>query len=127
MPTTSFSPVTQTVLPIVYQPQAIFRVKAVTRCTATIPGWLHACLLTPARRQHIKDPALSHLLLAPAGHEEAVLHVSFSSCGRHLASGSGDTTVRVWDVDTETPRHTMKVWAFARTWNGKDWSFLMPI
>ena len=25
---------------------------------------------------------------------------------RHLASGSGDTTVRFWDVSTETPHFT---------------------
>jgi len=24
---------------------------------------------------------------------------------RYLASGSGDTTVRFWDIDTETPHH----------------------
>lgn len=26
----------------------------------------------------------------------------------HLASGSGDTTVRFWDVDTELPKKTSK-------------------
>ena len=29
-------------------------------------------------------------------------------CCRHLASGSGDTTVRFWDVNTETPHFTCK-------------------
>ncbi len=53
------------------------------------------------------------------GHSEAVLSVLFSPDGKHLASGSGDTTVRVWDMLTgissfpssnsqETPKHTLK-------------------
>lgn len=29
---------TEKVVEIVYQPQAVFRVRAVTRCTSTIPG-----------------------------------------------------------------------------------------
>lgn len=40
------------------------------------------------------------------GHTEAVLSVAFSPDGKSLASGSGDTTVRIWDLDTETPLHT---------------------
>lgn len=43
-----------------------------------------------------------------AGHSEAVLHASFSPDGRYLASGSGDTTVRFWDVNTETPHFTCR-------------------
>lgn len=78
------------VLEIVYAPQALFRVQAVTRCTASIPG-----------------------------HEEAVLVASFSPDGRHLASGSGDTTVRFWDIHTQTPHHTCKGhqnWVLCVTW-----------
>jgi ribosome assembly protein 4 len=62
------------VLKVVYQPQAIFRVRAVTRCTSSLPG-----------------------------HTEAILSVNFSPDGSKLASGSGDTTIRLWDTDTETP------------------------
>ena len=43
------------------------------------------------------------------GHAESVLVVAFSPNGRHLASGSGDTTVRMWDLATQTPLHTCKV------------------
>lgn len=42
------------------------------------------------------------------GHAEAVISVSFSPDGNHLASGSGDTTVRFWDVLTQTPDYTCK-------------------
>eukprot|EP01113_Clastostelium_recurvatum_P036801 TRINITY_DN5305_c0_g1_i1.p1 TRINITY_DN5305_c0_g1~~TRINITY_DN5305_c0_g1_i1.p1 ORF type:complete len:472 (-),score=54.45 TRINITY_DN5305_c0_g1_i1:3-1418(-) len=70
---------TESTLAIMYQPQAVFRVRPVTRCTGSLPG-----------------------------HSEAVLSVSFSPNGELLASGSGDTTVRIWDVDTSTPLHTLK-------------------
>ena len=40
------------------------------------------------------------------GHTEAVLSVAFSPDGKSLASGSGDTTVRIWDLQTETPMYT---------------------
>jgi ribosome assembly protein 4 len=82
---------TEQIFNIVYQPQAVFRVKAVTRCSATIPG-----------------------------HTEAVLHVNFSPDGKQLASGSGDTTVRLWDVNTCTPKATLKGhrnWVLAVSWS----------
>jgi len=82
---------TEKVLEIVYQPQAVFKVRAVTRCTSTIPG-----------------------------HAEAVISVGFSPDGRHLASGSGDTTVRFWDITTETPHFTCKGhknWILAVAWS----------
>ncbi|MEQ2214360.1 hypothetical protein XENOCAPTIV_002737 [Xenoophorus captivus] len=70
---------TEQVLPVVYQPQAVFRVRAVTRCTSTLQG-----------------------------HTEAVISTAFSPTGKYLASGSGDTTVRFWDLTTETPHHTSR-------------------
>ncbi|KAK2191710.1 hypothetical protein NP493_47g03017 [Ridgeia piscesae] len=81
----------ESVLEIVYQPQAVFRVRAVTRCTSTIEG-----------------------------HAEAVISVQFSPNGQYLASGSGDTTVRFWDVNTETPQHTCKAhkhWVLCIAWS----------
>ena len=63
-----------------YQPQAVFRVRPVARCTASM-----------------------------SGHSDAVLSVNFSPDGKRLASGSGDTTVRFWDLGTQLPDKTCKV------------------
>uniref|UniRef100_A0A8D2JGJ1 Notchless protein homolog 1 n=1 Tax=Sciurus vulgaris TaxID=55149 RepID=A0A8D2JGJ1_SCIVU len=62
---------TEKILDIIYQPQAIFRVRAVTRCTSSLEG-----------------------------HSEAVISVAFSPTGKYLASGSGDTTILLWDPST---------------------------
>lgn len=66
---------TEAVLQLTYQPLSLFRVRPVSRCTATMPG-----------------------------HTEAVLHVSYSPDGKSLASGGGDTTVRFWDIYTSLPK-----------------------
>ncbi|GLT96038.1 hypothetical protein SLE2022_136870 [Rubroshorea leprosula] len=65
------------VISIIYQPQAVFRICLVNRCSSTI-----------------------------AGHPEAVLSVAFNPDGQHLAIGSGDTIVRLWDLNTKTPMLT---------------------
>ena len=70
---------TEVTLRLTYQPLAVFKVRPVTRCTATMPG-----------------------------HTEAILHVSYSPDGLHLASGGGDTSVRFWDVNTSLPKLTCK-------------------
>ncbi|KAF4527855.1 hypothetical protein B566_EDAN016500, partial [Ephemera danica] len=82
---------TEEVIEIVYQQQAVFKVRAVTRCTSSMPG-----------------------------HAEAVISVSFSPNGLHLASGSGDTTVRFWDIHTQTPHHVCeghKNWVLCIAWS----------
>ncbi|XP_074598398.1 notchless protein homolog 1 [Brevipalpus obovatus] len=78
------------VVTITYAPQAIFRVRPVTRCSASLPG-----------------------------HAEAVISACFSHDGKRLASGSGDTTVRFWDISTQTPHHTAKGhrnWVLCISW-----------
>ena len=67
----------ETVIPLTCKPEAMFRIRPVTRASSTLEG-----------------------------HSEAVLNVSFSPDGKALASASGDTTVRIWDLETETPLFT---------------------
>lgn len=62
------------ILTVIYQPQAVFRVSPVSRCSSTL-----------------------------AGHDDAILCVAISPDGRRLATGSGDKAVRFWDLLTETP------------------------
>lgn len=81
----------EVVVPVTFQPQAVFRVASVGRCTSSLPG-----------------------------HSASILSVGFSPNGRYLASGSGDATVRVWDVDTELPKCTLrghKDWILAVAWS----------
>jgi ribosome assembly protein 4 len=82
-------------LEIVFAPQAVFHVEAVSRCSGSI-----------------------------AGHSDSVVSVAFSPDGTRLASGSGDTTVRFWDINTETPQFTCRAhkhWVLAIAWapNGR--------
>ncbi|CAL2035014.1 unnamed protein product [Caenorhabditis brenneri] len=81
----------ETTLKLVYQPQAVFRVRPVTRCSASIPG-----------------------------HGEPVISAQFSPDGRGLASGSGDQTMRIWDIELELPLHTCKAhksWVLCIAWS----------
>lgn len=76
---------------IVYQPQALFKVRAVTRCTSTMEG-----------------------------HTEAICSVAFSPDGKQLASGSGDTNVRFWDLSCETPLFNCELhknWILCVAWS----------
>ncbi|GLT40721.1 hypothetical protein SLA2020_148340 [Shorea laevis] len=79
------------IITIIYQPQVVIRIRPVNRCSSTI-----------------------------AGHPEAVLSVAFNPDGQHLASGSGDTIVRLWDLNTQTPVLTStghKNWVLCVAWS----------
>lgn len=82
---------TEDVLKITYVPQASFKVSPVTRCSSTL-----------------------------SGHTESILQVKFSPCGTRVASASGDCTVRVWELSTETPRFTLSGhtnWVMCLAWS----------
>ena len=77
-------------LTIVFEPQAVFRVRAVTRCSSTL-----------------------------SGHGSPILCCSFSPSGLLLATGAGDKVCRIWDMDTETPLHTLQGhdgWVLCAEW-----------
>uniref|UniRef100_A0A5K3FYK8 WD_REPEATS_REGION domain-containing protein n=1 Tax=Mesocestoides corti TaxID=53468 RepID=A0A5K3FYK8_MESCO len=65
----------ESIVKVTYQAQAVFRVRPVTRCTSTLPG-----------------------------HKGAILAALFSPDARALATGSGDCSVRFWDLNTELPQ-----------------------
>ncbi len=78
-------------LQILYQPQSLFRVRPVSRCSSSMPG-----------------------------HSEAVLHLRFSPDAAQLASGSGDGTLRIWDAHTHTPVRTYQhknTWVLVVAWS----------
>ena len=70
---------TEEELVLSYSPQAVFKVRAVTRCSSSI-----------------------------SGHGEPILCAQFSpSSASRLCTGSGDNTARIWDCDTGTPLFTL--------------------
>ena len=75
-----------------YTPQAVFKVRAVSRCSSSIPG-----------------------------HGEAILATAFSpATSSILLTGSGDSTARLWDCETGTPLKTLKghtSWVLVVSWS----------
>jgi ribosome assembly protein 4 len=80
-----------------YTPQAVFRVRTVTRCTGTI-----------------------------AGHGAPILAAQFSpKNSSRVVTGSGDCTARIWDSLTSTPMFTLEGhsnWVLCVAWSsdGKE-------
>lgn len=81
----------ETVVDILYKPQAVFRIRPVTRCAGTLDG-----------------------------HSEAVLICAFSPDSQVLATGGGDTEIRIWDVNTLTPSAELRAhqsWVQSLSWS----------
>ncbi|MES1920469.1 hypothetical protein MHBO_002134 [Bonamia ostreae] len=55
-----------------------------------------------------------------SGHENSILVVRFSPDSKSLATGAGDNTVRLWDLNTEMPRFKLEAhggWVQALAWS----------
>lgn len=88
----SFSP--EDVFELWCEPQAVFRVRGVGRCSATL-----------------------------SGHGSPILCCAQSPTGRFAATGSGDATARIWDMDSESPKHTLtghKGWVLCVEWDARE-------
>ena len=71
---------------------------------------------------HLED-FLTFLNLKFLGHTSPILCASFSPTGSLLATGSGDTNARLWDLDTETPSHVLsghKGWVLCVEWEAME-------
>lgn len=82
----------ETTVTLSAEPQAVFKVHAVTRMAHRIPG-----------------------------HGEAILSAQFNpETSTLLATGSGDKTARIWDTETGTPKHTLSGhtgWVLCVAWS----------
>ena len=57
------------------------------------------------------------------GHTSPILCASFSPTGSLLATGSGDTNARLWNIDTETPSHVLSGhngWVLCVEWEAME-------
>lgn len=85
---------TEDVFVIDCEPEAVFRVREITRCSSSLDG-----------------------------HASPILCASFSPTGQFLATGSGDNTCRLWNLDSETPAQTLKGhtnWVLCVAWDGLE-------
>ncbi|KAF7558746.1 hypothetical protein G7046_g5410 [Stylonectria norvegica] len=82
----------ETTVTLSAEPQAVFKVQAVTRMSHRMPG-----------------------------HGEAILAAQFSpKNSNRLVTGSGDKTARIWDTDTGTPKFTLSGhshWVLCVAWS----------
>lgn len=81
-------------LNVVFEPQAVFRVRPVRRCSTTLNG-----------------------------HASPILCSTFSPSGTLLVTGAGDKTARIWDLTSELPLHTLTGhagWVLCAEWEGRE-------
>ena len=71
---------TEKVLKIVYRPEAAFGIRAVSFCSATLPG-----------------------------HSHTILCIAFSNTGLDLATGGGDGSVIFWDMSRQAERQKVPI------------------
>lgn len=105
---------TEDALTLVYTPRAVFKVKPITRSSATISGHGSTILAvqfaphtssemvtgagdSTARIWDCNTQTIKHTL---SGHSNWVLCVSYSPMGDVIATGSMDNTIRLWDSST---------------------------
>lgn len=83
---------TEDFMTLVYTPRAIFKVKPITRSSASI-----------------------------AGHSSTILCTAFAPhTSSKMVTGAGDSTARIWDCDTQTPKYTLKGhtnWVLCVAWS----------
>ncbi|GAA5855651.1 hypothetical protein JCM3766R1_005937 [Sporobolomyces carnicolor] len=85
---------TEDVFVIDCEPEAVFRVREITRCSSSLDG-----------------------------HASPILCASFSPTGQYLATGSGDNTCRLWNLASETPSQTLQGhqnWVLCVEWDGLE-------
>ena len=76
--------------------------KSIIKSTFQDQAWQAVCVKSGILEQW------SACLLTCEGHSDEVTGVVFSPDGSQLASGSGDRTVRVWDVQTSQCQYTLE-------------------
>ncbi|KAF7297744.1 WD repeat protein [Mycena kentingensis (nom. inval.)] len=81
----------------------------------------------PLNSNHFTDEDVFIVHCAPAErlprHGSPILCASFSPTGTLLATGAGDTTARLWNIDTELPSHTLaghKGWVLCVEWEAME-------
>lgn len=86
-----FVPPEETTVEVMWKPQAVFRIRPLTRCAGALDG-----------------------------HSEAVLICLFSPDSQVLATGGGDKEIRIWDVNTLTTSVELKAhksWVQTLSWS----------
>lgn len=102
---------TEDLITLSYQPLAVFRVKAVTRCSSAITGHaqpilsMQSCPSTSSRfvsgsgdgNARIWDTDTGTPFKTLKGHTRGVLAAMYSPDGKYIATGAHDKTVRIWN------------------------------